>query len=52
MSDYKQMYYKLFNRITEIIEELKEIQQQAEEMYISNSDNKISIISSDKNHKP
>lgn len=35
MSDYKDLYYKLFNRITDIIEELKELQVQAEEMYIN-----------------
>ena len=35
MSDYKDLYYKLFNRITDIIEELKELQVQTEEMYIN-----------------
>ena len=35
MSEYKDLYYKLFNRITDIIEELKELQVQAEEMYIN-----------------
>ena len=35
MSDYKDLYYKLFNRITDIIEELKELQVQAEEKYIN-----------------
>jgi len=31
------LYYKLFNRITDIIEELKEIQVQVEEMYINSA---------------
>ena len=35
MSDYKDLYYKLFNRITDIIEEHKELQVLAEEMYIN-----------------
>ena len=35
MSEYKDLYYKLFNRITDIIEELKELQQEAEEIYIN-----------------
>ncbi len=35
MQDYKELYYKLFNKITDIIEELQEIQCQAEEIYIN-----------------
>ena len=35
MPEYKDLYYKLFNRITDIIEEMKEIQNEAEEMYIN-----------------
>ena len=34
MADYKDMYYNLFNKLTDVIEELKEIQSQAEKMYI------------------
>lgn len=34
MKDYKEMYFLLFNKITDIIENLQEIQQQVEEMYI------------------
>ena len=40
MEDYKSMYFNLFNKLTNIIEELKEIQAKAEEMYINaNADN-------------
>ena len=35
MSDYKELYFKLFNEITDVIGKLKEIQKQAEEMYIA-----------------
>jgi hypothetical protein len=35
MNDYKEMYYKVFNAVTDIIDELKAVQQEAEEMYIS-----------------
>lgn len=35
MNLYQEMYYRLFNRITDMIEELQAIQQEAEEMYIS-----------------
>ncbi len=30
MEDYKKMYYELFNKITDVIENLKKIQQEAE----------------------
>ncbi len=35
MADYKDMYYALFNKLTDVIEELKEIQCQMEEMHLS-----------------
>ena len=35
MEDYKSMYFNLFNQLTNVIEELKEIQAKAEEMYIN-----------------
>lgn len=34
MTDYKKLYYQLFNKVTEIIEQLKEVQIEMEEMYI------------------
>ena len=40
MDCYKEMYYKLFNSITDAIEELKEAQQEAEEMLISHESEK------------
>lgn len=47
MPDYQELYYKLFNRITDIIEELKEIQEEAEEMYI-NGDDGVLVLLKDK----
>ncbi|MBQ5326648.1 MAG: hypothetical protein J6K80_05545 [Oscillospiraceae bacterium] len=35
MDNYENLYYLLFNRITDIIEELKSIQQLSEEMFIT-----------------
>ena len=35
MTDYKTLYFTLFNKVTDLIEELKEIQCQMEEMYVS-----------------
>ena len=38
MQDYKEMYYKLFSKVADVVEDLKEFQCQMEEMYV-NSDN-------------
>ena len=37
MSSYKDMYYQLFNKITEIISELQEVQSEMEENFIDES---------------
>lgn len=34
MTDYKNLYYQLFNKVTEIIEQLKQVQVEMEEMYV------------------
>ncbi len=39
MDNYENLYYLLFNRITDIIEELKTIQQLSEEMFITSQEN-------------
>ena len=39
MDNYNEIYYYLFNRITDMIEEMKSIQQFAEELFISGSEN-------------
>ena len=41
MENYKDMYFQLFNKLTDVIEELKEIQCKMEEAYIKGeNDNK------------
>lgn len=35
MNDYAELYYKLFNKVTDVIHELQLVQQQVEEAYIS-----------------
>ena len=34
MADYKKMYTILFNKITDVVEELQEIQKETEDLYI------------------
>lgn len=44
MSDnknYKEMYIKLFNSVTDIIESLKKIQEETEKMYIESEENAV-----------
>lgn len=38
MPDYKEMYFELFNKLTDVIEQLKEIQQEMEEKCIDSDD--------------
>ena len=38
MPDYKAMYYRLFNAVSDVIEELKKIQIDAEEFYLDSTD--------------
>ena len=38
MADYKKLYYQLFNRITDLIEDLKQIQIEAEERFMDEED--------------
>ena len=35
MPDYKEMYFTLFREVTKVIEQLQEIQQKTEEMYMA-----------------
>ena len=39
MPDYREMYFELFNKLTDVIEELKGIQKDMEEKYIDSDDN-------------
>ena len=41
MADYKAMYFKLFNEVTDTINRLQEIQQQCEEMFITSEEENI-----------
>ncbi|WP_369283032.1 hypothetical protein [Oscillibacter sp. GMB15532] len=43
MSDYKKMYYILFNKITDIVDELQAVQRQTEEIYISGEEQIIEL---------
>ena len=40
MADYKQMYFKLFNKLTDICEEIKQIQAEAEEIFLETEEEK------------
>lgn len=50
MPNYKKMYSTLFNKITDVIEDLQQIQQETEEIYIKEDNHtiKLSITDHDK----
>ncbi len=41
MADYKKMYTELFNKVTDVIEQLQEIQRATEHLYIETSTHEI-----------
>ena len=41
MADYKKLYFSLFNKMTDIIEELKKIQVEMEEMYMNDEEKNV-----------
>ena len=41
MADYKAMYFKLFNEVTDTINRLQQIQQECEEMFITSEEDNI-----------
>ena len=45
MPDYAKIYYKLFNAITDTIEDLKTIQIEAEELYITSCEEEHARLS-------
>ena len=51
MADYIEMYSKLFNKITDIIEELRLVQQQTEELYIQSKEFEIILLERDSDEK-
>ena len=51
MADYKKMYFTLFNKITDVIEDLQEIQLQTEEMFINSSETVIEIKNKEQENK-
>lgn len=51
MADYQKMYLMLFNKITDVIGELEEVQQMTEEMYMDKYSVQISSLSEQKIRK-
>lgn len=43
------MYIKLFNKVTDVIAELQQIQRETEQLYIKNADNELFILKAQDN---
>lgn len=52
MPDYKEMYFKLFNKVTDVIEELQQIQRETEELYISGSEPDVTMLKPQQDDDP
>ena len=46
MVNYQQMYQILFNKMTDIIEEIQQVQRQTEEMYIHSQNRELILVKS------
>lgn len=44
MDDYEEMYYVLFNKITDVIKELQTVQQESEELFLSRKSKETGLI--------
>lgn len=52
MPDYKEMYFKLFNKVTDVIGELQQIQRETEELYISSSEPDVTMLKPQQDDDP
>jgi hypothetical protein len=44
MPDYQKMYIRLFNKVTDVIAELQQIQRDTEQFYIKNADTELFLL--------
>ena len=51
MADFEEMYAKLFNKLTDVIEELQQVQRQTEDMYIQSREGRIILVERDTDEK-
>ena len=47
MEDYKKMYYKLFNKISGVVEDLQEIQRLTEDIFMNSPVTQLIVIKED-----
>lgn len=44
MADYKKMYFTLFHTITDIMEQLKYVQLETEQLYLTSTENHLQLL--------
>lgn len=52
MADYRKMYLNLFNKVTDVIEELQQIQRETEDLYIKGRETGLTALNHGKNQAP
>lgn len=52
MADYQQMYLKLFNKVTDVIEELQQVQRETEELYIQGEEPELTVLKPEEDDDP
>ncbi len=50
MTDYKRMYYSMFNEVTDVIERLKLAQQHCEDVYVQSEGTTLHFEESDQSN--
>lgn len=48
MPNYQKMYTKLFNQVSDVIEELQNVQRQTEQIYVDSADLELTIVKQSK----
>ncbi len=49
MADYQKMYSTLFNKVSDVIEELQYVQRQTENLYIESPEPEIVVLTPENN---
>jgi len=52
MPDYQKMYIKLFNKVTDVIAELQQVQIDTEQLFIESNDTELLVMNPEDDGQP